>query len=425
MSVKLKYLVLAVFFAAFFQSTEALSQRLGKEFPHSFVVELSNPAPFQRENVMILLKENEIRENVPSFNPDAFVVMNGKQEIPSQYNKKDPFNRGIVFVLEQMAPKATQNISIRFKENGVLARSYPKRTQAELSHKTEGNFENRKYIGGAFQNVDSLRVPDEHTDHSYFIRYEGPGWESDKVGYRYYLDWRNATDVFGKTTSEMVLQEVGQDGFDSYHEMQPWGMDVLKVGESLGLGSLGLFHDGKAVRVDKTDSVMVVITENGGEYSSIRTDYYNWKVAGQTLDIQSLLSIHAGSRLTRHQLAIAEGSPENLATGLRKEENTQLHSSKGSPDQWGYLATYGEQSLNMDKLGLAVLFSPQDFMEFTQDAHSHIVKLKPSENELQYYFLAAWELEKEGIDNEADFLLYLEKTAQELARPVAVRYVTR
>jgi hypothetical protein len=81
-------------------------------------------------------------------------------------------------------------------------KKYQKRTQAEISVKTGGHFENRKYIGGDFENVNYLRVPDEHTDHSYYIRYEGPGWESDLVGYRFYLDWRNATDVFGKKTPE-------------------------------------------------------------------------------------------------------------------------------------------------------------------------------------------------------------------------------
>ena len=86
-----------------------------------------------------------------------------------------------------------------------------------------------------------LRVPPEHTDHSWFIRYEGPGWESDLVGYRFYLDWRNATDIFGKKDHRYgACKDVGQDGFDSYHEPADWGMDVLKVGESLGIGALGL-----------------------------------------------------------------------------------------------------------------------------------------------------------------------------------------
>ena len=425
MSRKFQYWVIVLFWMCHC-SYAAHAQNLKQEFPRSFEIELTNPADLQRENTMVLLEEEEIQRNAPAFNSKAFVVLDGKTEIPSQYNEKDPLNKGIVLVLDQLQPKSSRKLSIRYKENGTADRSYQKRTQAELSHKTGGRFENRKYIGGTFQNIDSLRVPDEHTDHSYFIRYEGPGWESDKVGYRYYLDWRNAVDAFGKTTNDMVLQEVGQDGFDSYHEMQDWGMDVLKVGKSLGVGSLGLFHNGEAIRVDKTDSVIAVVAENGDVYSSIKTNYYNWNVADQVLDIQSLLSIHAGSRLTHHQVEVQEGNPDNLVTGLRKEDNTTLHSSKGGENQWGYLATYGDQSLNNDKLGIAVLFSPQDFIEFTEDEHSHIVKLQPSpEGKLDYYFLAAWELEKEGIKTEQEFLQYLEKTARELAMPVKVRVLKK
>lgn len=81
-----------------------------------------------------------------------------------------------------------------------------KLTQAELSIKAGGNWNGRKYEGGTFENVQELRVPRQHTDHSYFIRYEGPGWESDKAAYRFYLDWRNGMDFFGKKTQDMVLQ---------------------------------------------------------------------------------------------------------------------------------------------------------------------------------------------------------------------------
>ena len=414
----------SVLFLVAAQSCQVFSQNLSREYPRSFVVEVSNPLKTEREEVMVLLKEEDLKKNSPAFNSRAFVVLDGKTEIPSQY-VNDAERAGIVLVLDKMKPAASRKLTVRYKNKGEASRQYTKRTQAELSPRVGGHFENRKYIGGKFQNVDSLRVPDEHTDHSYYIRYEGPGWESDKVGYRYYLDWRNATDVFGKKTNEMILQEVGQDGFDSYHNMQPWGMDVLKVGKSLGVGSLALFHDGNAIRVDKTDSVIAVISENGDLYSSITTKYYNWKVADQVLDLRSLLSIHAGSRLTHHQVAIEEGNPQNLSTGLGKDKTAELLTSKGDGNSWGFLASYGKQSLNQDQLGIAVLFRPKDFIEFTEDANSHIVKLKPSGNKLEYYFLAAWELEKEGIKSQEEFLQYLEKTARELANPVKVSFVSK
>jgi hypothetical protein len=399
-------------------------QNLKQEFPRSFIVEVSNPLKQQRTDVMVYLNEEEIVKNAPSFNPKAFVVLDGSTEIPSQYNQQDPAKAGLIAILPQLGAGTSKKLTIRYKEEGETQRNYPKRTQAELSHKVGGHFEDRKYIGGEFQNVDSLRVPDEHTDHSYYIRYEGPGWESDKVGYRFYLDWRNGVDVFGKTTNEMVLQQVGLDGFDSYHEMQPWGMDILKVGKALGVGSLALFHDGKAIRVDETDSIISRVTENGPVYSSITTDYYGWNVGGQKLDIQSTLGIHAGSRLTHQQVRV-NSNPDNLATGLTKDPSAALHTSKGGKEQWGYIATYGAQSLNKDKVGLAVLFKPQDLIEFTEDEHSHVVKLEPTNGSLEYYFLAAWELEKEGIKNEQQFMEYLNRTAAELAKPLELRFVAK
>jgi hypothetical protein len=230
--------------------------------------------------------------------------------------------------------------------------------------------------------------------------------------------------VYGKTTHDMVLQQVGLDGYDSYHTLQDWGMDVLKVAKSLGVGTLAHFADGSAHRMAQTDSMISVITENGPVYSSIRTNYYGWKIADMNLDINSNINIHAGTRLTHHQVGIAGSQPQNLATGLIKDKRAKLHQKQGSAQEWGYIATYGKQSLNGegDNLGIAVLFRPQDFMEFTQDEHSHVVKLKPTKDKLEYYYLAAWELEPEGIKTEEQFVQYLERTARELANPVQVKF---
>ncbi|WP_299819710.1 DUF4861 domain-containing protein [uncultured Pontibacter sp.] len=398
----------------------ASAQNLKKEFPKSFTVTVTNPLGQERENVAVFIPAQEVKAATGNFNPKAFVVLDGKKEVASQYNLKDAEHKGVVLVLDKLNAKEKRNLTVRYKEQGISERNYTKRTQAEISHKVGGEFKDRKYIGGEFKNVDSLNVPAEHTDHSYYIRYEGPGWESDKVGYRFYLDWRNATDVFGKTTPDMVLQQVGLDGFDSYHELQPWGMDVLKVGKSLGVGTLAIVDKGQAIRVDKTDNVVSKVTENGPVYSSIQTNYDNWKVAGLTLDVQSQLSIHAGTRLTNHQVKVTGGTPQNLSTGLNKDKAAKVFTQKGDASSWGYLASYGKQSLNNDQLGIAVLFRPQDFQEFTIDANSHVVKLTPTQGKLQYYFLSAWELEPDGIKTEEEFIKYLNKTAQELANPVQV-----
>ena len=98
-------------------------------------------------------------------------------------------------------------------------------------------------LGG--QSVDYVATPPNYKPGDNLITYEGPGWESQMVGYRLYLDGRNAIDVFGKKTTDMILKQVGRG--DDYHQIQPWGMDILKVGASLGSGGFGVHENGEAV----------------------------------------------------------------------------------------------------------------------------------------------------------------------------------
>jgi hypothetical protein len=392
-----------------------------KEFPKSVTIKVSNPLATARENVLVFVEINQIKKSNSGFNAKSFIVMDGKTEVPSQINLHDNDYQGVVFVLDKLGSKESREIVLRYNPTGSFKHDYPKRTQAELSHKMGGEWKNREYIGGIFKNVEYLRVPPEHKDHSWFIRYEGPGWESDKVGYRFYLDQRNATDVFGKLTTEMVLQNAGLDGFDSYHNIQPWGMDVMKVGKSLGLGSIGSVVNDVTTRVELTDSVNCRIVENGAVYSSILTNYYGWKVGDKKHDVNSRLVIHAGTRVTQ-QLLTVSNAIENISTGIVKDKTAPLISSKGDSQRFGYIATYGVQSLNSDGLGLAVFYNPQNLIQLTEDENSHIIKLKPDQGKLTYHFLSTWEKEPGGIKDEKQFHEYLTQVASELANPVVVEF---
>jgi hypothetical protein len=386
-----------------------------KEFPEAFSVTVKNPLDVSRKDVMVFIPSEKLDSG---FNSNGFIVLYQSKEIPSQFNKNDSDYKGIVLVLDSMGASESKTLTVRFKKEGEANRNYTKRTQAELSHKINGQWKEREYIGGEFMNVDYLRVPPEHKDHSWFIRYEGPGWESDKVGYRFYLDQRNAVDVFGKVVPDVVLQKAGLDGFDSYHEKQDWGMDVLKVAKSLGVGSIG-YYDTAAIRVEKTDSVDCRIVENGNLYSSILTNYYGWNTGKAKTNLASRLSIHAGTRVTHNRVTMSN-ELDNICTGLIKDAKANMFTKTPIVNSLGYMGTFGKQSLNNDSLGIAVLFKENNFMEFTEDQFSNIVKLKPQQGSVDYYFVAAWELEPNGIKTEAEFKTYLEALARELANPVIV-----
>jgi hypothetical protein len=393
---------------------------LDKIYPKVIMISVENPAPVERKDEAVVLNVSKVKAKYKDFNPNAFVVNSDNSELASQFiQSPDGSEYDQIIFVSDFSPREKKTITIRYANSGSITREYPQRTQAELSHKVGGYFKDRKYQGGKFQNVQFLQVPPEHTDHSFFIRYEGPGWESDKVGYRFYLDWRNASDIFGKKVTDMVLQNVGQDGFDSYHEMSEWGMDILKVGESLGIGSIGMWYEGSAIRVSVTDSITCEIIASGPIYSQIRTNYFGWQVADKKYDLSSDLSITAGSRLTKHKLRI-NNSPDKLCTGIVKHPVIKKITEKKSENKWGYLATFGEQSLAEDTLGMAIIYDKSNLIELQEDTYNYVVILKPGNGNLEYYFLAAWEKEPGGITNEGQFIQYLGKLAIRLDSPINV-----
>ena len=298
-------------------------------------------------------------------------------------------------------------------ETVVIEETETLKTYAELSIKEGGHWEGREYIDGTFKNVTELKVPGEHTDHSWFIRYEGPGWESSKIGYRMYLDWRNAIDIFGKVTDTMVLSKIGLDGFDSYHEKQSWGQDILKAGKGLGIGSIGRFVNKEVLHFNKVDSTFAKVENEIGK-STVITDYYGWNTANESIDLHQVLSITPDVRYSKHSITPSK-EIEGICTGIVKH-GVNYFTKESENKKWGYIATYGIQTLAEvpDNLGMAIFYEVETVKEVTEWEHDHLLLFKPTTNEISFYFLGAWEQEKDGIKSEADFLTYLDGLLNEL-----------
>jgi len=275
--------------------------------------------------------------------------------------------------------------------------------------KANGN-EQYEYQGGVFKPVKSLIVDEKHTDHSFDIQFEGPGWESDKIGYRLYLDWRNAIDIFGKKTDKMILQNVGLDGFDSYHEMQDWGVDVLKVGSALGIGTLAFWDGEKAVRVEKTDGISCSV-ESGKKSSKVVVNYSGWEINSIKTNLYTTLEIEAGSYLTRYSAELSEELP-NLANGIIKLPETETAVFTDIKPGWSCFVTFGIQSLEKDKLGMCIFFKTNQLVQQTEDKNSHVIVLKPDNNKITYYFGAAWEQDASGVKTIGDFKELLRSQAR-------------
>ena len=373
---------------------------------------IKNPLPEPVKELVFNLDSKAVVQSIAAVPGDQLVLMDGDRKLPFQLIKKNGETKSI---LTQADFSPNEEKEIRIKA-GQPSPSAPK-TQAEISVKEGGKWvwvtknngnQQYEYQGGHWKNVDSLWVDKKHTDHSFDIRYEGPGWESDKIGFRFYLDWRNAADIFGKKVDTLVLQNVGIDGFDSYHEMSAWGVDILEVGNSLGIGTIAHWADSMANRVAKTDSVYSEVTYSGILESKITTKYYGWEYAGGKTNLTSGLSIRAGSYLTKEHLI--SGEPvDNFCTGMVKMDSTTVLVSPEGHGEWAYLATFGVQSLQNDHMGLFIFYRKKDFMENTEDQFSHVVVLRPEGKELTYYYGGVWEQDASHIDTMEKMEAFLEK----------------
>lgn len=290
--------------------------------------------------------------------------------------------------------------------------------------------------------VDSVGAGQPNTDFSkaklppYLT--EGPAWENDKVGFRIYMDVRNIKDIWGKTTTEMVLDKVGEDPSVIYHHLAPWGMDILAVGKSLGAGSLALSVPvaGKAdtlVRLGGVNMGKMLYRRvaDGPVRAVFQLVYPEWNVLGdgKLTSITEQVSIWGGQYFYESKVFV-KNAPKgaSLVTGI-----VNLKSNKSldlSVDKAKVLYTFAQQSENKDNLGMAVLADKKEVVSFgkTPNAQSEVLntytvkmKLPAAAKGVSFRFYSCWERTDSRFAAEVGFKDFLTAEAGSFSSPIIVK----
>ncbi len=372
-------------------------------------IEVSNPSAFARPDTLVRLSFEQL-----GVTAGPLQVWEGNAARPTQLLDDDGDGRpeGLAF-LADLGAAATHSYLVNRRAGSAV----PQRAHAEVSIKEGGAWQEKKYVGGTFRSVRHVTMPPQSSDHNEYLRYEGPGIESDHVGYRVYLDWRNGFDIFGKKTSAMVLPNVGLDGYESYHQMADWGADILKVGESLGMGGFGTWNGKKTVLVSDVAERSTTILSDGPIHASFVLDYKGWKTGARTVDATTVdllatLSMQAGSPLVDVALetSVTSGRLDNLAVGLVTHPAAEVMAGDldVTGEAWSYLATFGRQTLfEGDHLGMVLLFRKMDLVEQTKDEGSQVLVLRPRGKKVSYAFGALWSGQKGGVQTREELQAFL------------------
>jgi hypothetical protein len=249
---------------------------------------------------------------------------------------------------------------------------------------------------------------------------EGPAWENDIVAFRNYYDARNGIDIYGKRVHEMVLDSVGIKG-RNYHELAGWGMDILKVGNSLGAGAIAIGIGDSIYRVGPCDEGRFRLISQGPVRTVFELTYKNVPAGERLYSVNQQISIYAGDDFYRNSIQV-DGlkGDEELVTGI--VDMHALATDKAEAGNMKIMSTWGKQAMNGEVLGMAVIFPASEFKRYWEAPlsgagiiNTHLVSLSLSAGKPTHYaFLAAWELQDEKLKDKE----YFNEVVQEAVRKI-------
>ncbi|RXK85943.1 DUF4861 domain-containing protein [Filimonas effusa] len=400
-------------------------------FAQSKKLTLTNRLAQQRPDERIVLTRDQVNSKVKLSAEKPYCIITTESGVPKviQFDDLDgDGNWDEAAFLGTFEPKQKQVFLISASKSPATVKAVV-RAHVRHRHKNADN------TFADAVDTDTMPYNNQPTDFSkqklppYLT--EGPAWENDKVGFRKYFDVRNANDIWGKTTAKMVLEEVGADPSVSYHHFNPaWGMDILRVGKALGAGALAL-----QMPVNGKDSVFRFGTNvkqttykklaDGPVRAIFRISYQSWQVAGQSVDVTEEISIWGGQYFFENKVTLQNApAGARLITGTIDFYETGFHPVKTKGITGLY--TFGIQSENHDKLGLAILAPAKQVIHTAPlnaggIANTFGVWLNPQKQKAVYRFYSCWEKTDPVFSNETAFTALLQQQSDAWNNPIRIK----
>lgn len=261
----------------------------------------------------------------------------------------------------------------------------------------------------------------------YYYQYEGPGWENDRMGFRMYFDNRNAYDIWGKKTTDMVLKQINIK--NDYHTMQSWGMDVLHVGSSLGAGGIAAMDGDSLYALGKTDEAEFVQVADGPVRAILDLVYRGWKVGNKSYDIRKRITIWGGENGYENEVTLlAPDTGTTLVAGIVTQKLPGKPDFADQSSDFPYVAGWGKQSEHDDNLGMAVVGQASGFEGYGQrsenpDGVSYSAfgefDLAPNQP-VDFNFVSGWEVGNQKFAQKDYFMEVVRNEGERLNNPVQV-----
>lgn len=402
---------------------------------NTFVI--TNDSDLQRTDEPITISRSEIIDKIGTKADNMLpVVYHLGNMLPSQVDdiNQDGSWDELAFTLS-LATNESETVSIQYVDSSEYP-TFPKRTNVRFGVKNEsGTIENLKKL--------SIRADEVPTEPFARFQMDGPAWENDKIGFRQYIDGRNAIDLYGKRVSTMALDTVGISSSggleDNYHVLLPWGRDILAVGNSLGLGGIAILNNNQAVRLgvrldDKRNNVELTnyqLIAEGPVRSIFTIRYDGWEVGTKNYSLNNKVTIWGGKYSYKNEIELTSShSTDTLLVGLTNIHNNKPPNLNKENLEFTLFSTFDKQTYNNEYyLGMALAFPADKYLSYKESPDQgegitntflNFIELT-EEKTFEYYVFAGWELSNKKFKKANYFQDYIIRATQKLSSPVTIK----
>ncbi len=274
---------------------------------------------------------------------------------------------------------------------------------------------------------ERLKSNDTETSQAAFFM-EGPVWENDAVAFRNYFDARNGMDIFGKKVKGLVFDDTALVHQD-YHGMLDWGMDILKVANSLGAGAIAMEIDDTLYRIGSAENAGYRLVSEGPLRAVLQLDFKGCTCKDRQYDILHQVSIWNGSLCYLSEVTVSGlKGDEKLVTGI-----VNLHSDSLMVEEVNeavmIAATHDKQSFLEEYLGMGIMAKAADFIDTATApeegegiTQTYLMKLNLTENiPVKFRFYAGWEQQDPVWADREKFMDMMRSEAERAASPLVVK----
>ncbi len=354
-------------------------------------IEIANPTALALDNHPVALDVAAVKAVLPDFDPARFAVFDPSGRfLPSQVDDTDKNGTpDRIVVIVSLPPSSTTRLAAGRPVADWTAPAAAPKTYARLAWEP--------------QNANI-------------------GWESTLATFRLYY---GQMEAFGKLQDTLILSRFPAD----YHGIQPWGMDIIHLGDAAGLGALGLWSGDSFARAfnpaGKGDiKIDRVVAATGPIRALARVKLDGIKAANGEFGILLEGSAFADNVASRQEVTVlpAAGTaagPLSYGPGIQKlpGEGWFIDEKKG------YAGTWGTGAEGAGDIGLGVVFPPADFLGVLDQPLERFIRLKTTAGKPSVHWLyMGWHrgIEVARAANGAEWKSKVAALAERLLAPIRV-----